>query len=58
MSQDNPTRVGICFNDPETFWWRADEVSQHSCPVCSTDDEDYAEQHLFFVREQAQEKRR
>ena len=58
MSQAKATRVGICFNDYEQFWWRADEPSQAHCPVCSTDDEDYAEQHRFFVAEsveQAQE---
>lgn len=44
-------RIGICFVDYETFWWRADEGEP--CPVCSRDDEGYEESHRFFVAEVA-----
>jgi hypothetical protein len=47
--QEGATRVGICFVDYETFWWRADD--DEPCPVCNPDDENYQENHRFFVAE-------
>ena len=49
MSEMDANRIGICLNDPEMFWWRADDYS--ACPVCPTDDEDYEAQHRFFLAE-------
>ena len=43
-------RVGICFNDGEMFWWRSDGFEP--CPMCSTDDEDYAANHRFYIAEE------
>ena len=45
-----PERIGICWADAETFWW--DATNAPICPVCSEDDEGYAELHGFFLPEQ------
>ena len=50
-SQESATRVGICFNDDEMFWWRADDGEP--CPACSTEDEDYEANHCFYNSEKA-----
>lgn len=51
MSQNkaDTRRVGICWADPETFWWNA--TDEPVCPACSEDDTDYQQEHGFFVPE-------
>ena len=46
-------RVGICWADIDTFWW--DATNTPICPVCSEDDEGYADLHGFFVHERRAE---
>lgn len=48
--QADAQRVGICLNDYEQFWWKADD--DPTCPACSVDDDDYATRHRFFVAEE------
>lgn len=43
--------MGVCYADPETFWWAADKENQRTCPVCSLEDERYGRNHRFYVEE-------
>lgn len=52
MSQRDAQRIGICFVDADTFWWKADDAPV--CPACSRDDEGYLANHRFFVAEDRQ----
>ncbi len=47
--QQSAQRIGICLNDYEMFWWKADD--DEPCPVCPVDDEDYEAKHRFYVLE-------
>ncbi len=45
-SQESAQRIGICLNDYEQFWWRADD--NEPCPACSLEDEEYQAEHIFL----------
>jgi len=49
VSQRDAQRIGICFVDADTFWWKADD--EPTCPACARSDEGYLANHRFFTAE-------
>lgn len=52
-TQESARRIGICLVDYEMFWWRCDDGEP--CPVCSLDDDQYVENHRFYVAENSEQ---